>query len=370
MLKNELKVALAILGTAFVPLFAQADQSMDAPRYGSSSSQQQQPMTLMPGDAVEDGQLSPAYVANAGIACADGWDIRIWGDYLYWKLSQDSAVVATQVDQASILNGISGNTTYVNQNPGYTSGFEVGIGFGLAGLDNWGIDFNYTWYKNDNTLEVPGTAAKALLIGARNSNAASYQVGTLTSEANFGFQTLDFFINRSGYQGKNLVVNLAGGLKALWISETYTQSGSFTSLATPSLASTFSAEVDQSNWQLGTTFAMNANWLLGWGFSIMTNIQTTLAYASYCTGADYSGTLAANSFAGSATDLHNYGTIRPIIESFLGMNWGMYFCDQSFRFDLRVGYDFNVYFNQHRELGVGFSNTYLQGLNVGLMFHF
>jgi hypothetical protein len=371
MLKNELKIALAALGTVFVPLFAQADQDMSS---SSMRSGQQTRPGLVAGDIIEDGQLSSAYPASAALVCNDGWDVRISGKYLYWKWSQDDAVVTALVDQTSgITNGYNGNTSYLFQNPGYTSGFKVGLGFGLAGLDNWDLFSEYSWYRNTNTVSATGTASKALALDGVLGviNPGVYQTGTLTSEAKLGYQTLDFSIRRAAYFGKNFIARLGSGLRAQWISETYTDTASVASLTSPFSALAASSVGTQSSWQLGPNFTFDSTWMLGAGFSVLANIHTSVLYTSYVTNTDLTGTYGTTSFSGSINEFHNYGTIRPVVESFIGLGWGMYFCDNSFHFDLSVGYDFNVYFNQHvLDLAQGSSNVYLQGLNVGLNFDF
>jgi hypothetical protein len=366
MLKNELKVALAVLGTVFVPVFAQADQGMNS---SMGSSQQMQKPGLVPGDIIADGQVVPAYPQSAALVCDNGWDIHIGADYLYWKWSQDGSMGAGElVDQTSVP-GLIGTTTLVYNNPGYTSGFKVNASLGLPEFDNWDLFAEYTWYKNTNKVSATGTAAKALVVAGLIEDATAFSVGTMTSEAKLSYQTLDFMARRAMYFGKQLTFNVGTGLRAQWITEHFDRSGSLVALASDEPAySSVSREL--TSWQLGPKLSMDFNWLLGAGFSINGKLHNSLLYTSYRSSNSVAGTLGAASFTGSRTGLDNYGTVRPVTEALLALAWGMYFCDNNFHFDLALGYDFNVYWNYDLLNVSNPGDMTLQGLNARIGFDF
>lgn len=370
MLKNELKAALAVLGTVFVPMVAQADMnSMNSPQM-----QKQQQPGVLPGTMIEDGQVPAAYPQSAALVCDNGWDVTISANYLYWKWSQDSSLLmGTLVDQPA---GFNGTTTPVFNNPGYTSGFKVGLGLGLPEFDNWDLNAEYTWYRNTNNQSVTGTASKGLAIEDYTNAYGTYASGTINSEARLGYQTLDFLARRAMYFGKQLTFRIGTGLRAQWISEEFELSSSgLTALEqdNPEFTSvSVSAARNLTSWQLGPKLSMDLKWLLGAGFSIMGNLHNSLLYTSYNSSQTASGTVDSTAFTNTVTGLSNYGTVRPVTEAFLGLGWEMYFCDNNFHFDLFAGYDFNVYWN-YDMLGAGFQSPgdmMLQGLNIGVHFDF
>jgi hypothetical protein len=120
---------------------------------------------------------------------------------------------------------------------------------------------------------------------------------------------------------------------------------------------------------------------LGYGIKILTNISTSVLYTRY-TSSGSADVDAEFDLLGTSVDLDitpsggisNYGTLRPVLETYLGLGWGSYFCDNDFHFDLSVGYDFNVHWNYVTRLtdmgAINPGNLYLHGLNVQARFDF
>jgi hypothetical protein len=124
---------------------------------------------------------------------------------------------------------------------------------------------------------------------------------------------------------------------------------------------------------------MDSNWLLGYGLKLLSNIAVSAVYTRYTqkTVAETKGelhmlTLPVNISSSSQFTENNYGTIRPILETYFGLGWGSFFCKDRFHLDLSLGYDFNVFWNYATEFGgtVPPVSMYLHGVNAQLRFDF
>jgi hypothetical protein len=370
MLRNELKAALAILGTVCVPMFAQTDQSMS-----DSRGQQQQQPGYVSGDAIKAGQLPGGYNQSAAIMCDDGWDVFVSADYIWWNWSQDRGMNLGFAGLGAFTSAdvsLHPNTT----NPGYASGFQVGLGFVMKGMDDWNFYGEYTWYKNSasNSNAVAGTLPNALLTANL----------TGSSDISIAYNNADFLLQRSFYFGKKLTSNFYTGLRALWINNdaSLTASGTLTALSSIVTGDYSNVYMSASNssWALGPKFGFDANWLLGYGVKFLSNMSASVLYTRY-TGDFSSSTTGTGkvitAFSGNSSvsiNESNFGRLRPVLESYLGLGWGSYFGDNSFRLDLSIGYDFNVHFDYVTNMttpgGSGPSNLYLHGLNVQARFDF
>ncbi len=366
MLKTELKAVLATLGICLIPFAAQADQSM-------SSSQMKQAPAYVSGEPVKTGQLPAGYNASAAYQCENGWDVFVTGNYVYWLWTQDSLKVA-EILPTSLVLGSSESSVYLN--PGYKSGFQVGLGFNMPGMDNWNLYSEYTWYRNSTSTSVTNDASHEFTIDSPVQGTTFYYDGTLDAHAKLHFDAVDLLLRRPFYFGRKLTANFGAGLNALWITQkfTTTTSGLRTSVfGDETTAYDATVEQKQTSWGLGPKFGFDTNWILGCGFEIMANISTSLLYTRYEVNGSANGTSGATPFSVAVTNLDGYGTVRPITEAFIGMGWDMGFCDDEFRFGITAGYDFNVYWNYNmksyaRNDNAG--NMYLQGLNVGARFDF
>jgi len=361
MLKNELKAALAILGTVFVPVVAQADQAM-------SSNQGQQP-GYTPGEAIKAGQLPGGYSQSATYLVDNAWDVFLTADWIYWDWAQDGSM-------GGGFSGLSGSSLDFELHPnkiypGYTSGFQVGLGFNMHGMDDWNFYGEYTWYQNSGNQTSSGSLSVIDPLVSTDFD--------LSRHISLKYSNADFLLARPFYFGKKLTANFYTGLKALWITRKGDTSGSGSAnvlgLATTTIDSlTTSSKV--SSWGLGPKFGFDTNWLLGYGFKILSSISASVLYTRYTSSSDMAvegtGDLLDTTFSVDANvgvSDSNYGILRAITESALGLGWGTAFCDDQYHIDFGITYDFNVYWNYvTRRHNPG--NLYLHGLNIQARFDF
>jgi hypothetical protein len=385
MVKNEMKAALSIMGTVFVPFLVHADQPRDdtsSMSFSIQETKQGQKPGYLSGEKVRTDQIPGLYNQSGAYACADPWDVSFTADYIYWKWQQDALQIGTYITaNSTILEGFSGNFSNVFQNPGYTSGFQAGMGVNLKGMDDWQLYSEYTWYHNTNNQSFTGTSSNPIVLvyaayRADQSRVAEADVvGTLNTQAKLSFQALDFLVQRPFYFGKKLTANFAAGLRTQWITQRRKMnSPSLTNNEDGLETTNFASSSKLTSWSLGPKAALDSNWLLGCGFKIMSNIAQSVLYTSYNTKANESGTLeSVETYSGSEKGLHNYGTLRPVTETFLGLGWGSYFCGNRAHIDLSIGYDFDVYWDYnmlYATTSQTIGNMYLHGANVQLRFDF
>ncbi len=362
-MSSNSKFILGLLGASFTPIFIQADQPIqsEAPK-----------VQYLSGEAIKTGDLPGAYNESATYSCCEYADMFITADYVYWKWSQDNIQVGTLVDQTGIT--YRGNSTAVLRDPGYTSGFQVGAGFNLHGMDDWNLYSEYSWYKNTDNQTVTSTVAQALvlppaLIRPDLTIKANHLVGTVQTETKMGFQSADFLMQRPFYFGKKLTASFGAGLRAQWITQHLTFSSNSLTIAETSATVTYSNDLKQTTWGLGPKFGFDVNWLLGYGLKVMTNISGSFLYTSYNVNIE----TTTNDVTVYGNYLHNYGTVRPVTEAFLGLGWGSYLGNDHFHIDLSAGYDFNAYWNYnmlYSTTGQSVGSMYLQGLNIQARFDF
>lgn len=306
MLKKELTAALALMG-AIAPFAAHADQGM-------SMNQQSGQPAYTAGESVKRGALPAGYSQSANYKIDDSYDVYFTGDFIYWCLQQDGLVV----------NSSGGTTTFMDAS--YKPGFQVGLGFNMAGMDDWNMYSEYTWYKNNHTTTA----------------------GSSSLKTHYVYNNLNVLLQRPFYWGRKLTANFGFGLRALWLTNNLTYT---------------SDELNQKSWALGPRVGLDTSWLLGAGFRFMADAGVSALYTSYTT--------FSNSFA-AASD--NYNTVRAITETALGLGWGSYFGDNNdFHFDLSASYEFNIYWDQNMAgvlVGGTPRNNYLHGLNVAVRFDF
>ena len=380
MLKSEWKTTIALTSAILIPLSLLADTSITA----TSSS-------YLAGEKVKKGQLPAGYNESASYECQNPWKLDLTGDYIYWAWQQAMMEVGTLSQPtapgtAGLFNGVQ---DVIFQTPGYQSGFQLGLGCVLRGMDDWSLTAEYTWYKNTDSLHSVATGLEVIVVSpsvvrhVEGSTPGTLLSRNLTTTAELNYNCVDLVLQRPFYFGKKLTANFVAAVEALWISQKFTGTGGDLSflgsdaLVAAVVSGSFNSVAYQKSWGLGPKFGFDSHWLLGGGVKIMSRVSLSALYTSYVklsstlTGAVSNINIASLEI--NQTD--NYDTINPIGEAFLGLGWGTYFCNNNFHLDLSAGYDFKVYWSQNVLGSLVNSNgspgdMSLRGLNIQVRFDF
>jgi hypothetical protein len=348
----------------------------------------------LPGQPLAQGQVPSGYNQSAGYTVDHGFGLHLDASYLYWCFRESMLKIGTITAPASTEGSqffYSGNGQIVFQSPSYQSGFQVGMGFAMKGMDDWNFQAEYTWYKNHSSQNTELQNGSFLAFSKDIYTADDrLDVGVLLARSVFSkvaldFDSLDTLLERPFYLGKKLIVNVGCGLKALWIHQQLSASGSGLSFLSPAstapepigLAGEFQSTTQQKSWALGPKFQFNTSWLMGYGLKLLGNAAASVLYTRYTTWqTTLSGPISTSSTASVTNSVSDpFNTLRAVTETSLGLGWGSYFCNDHFHIDFSASYDFNVYWNQNM---VGLlpnhndspGNMYLYGLHLLARFDF
>lgn len=325
------------------------------------------------------------YNQSAMVCCQNSWDIAFDAGYIYWIWQQDRMEVAT-LAAPNLTEGelfLSGTEEIIFQMPGFTSGFQVGLGCNFHGMDDWRFKADYTWYENSTSLRTRPASGQYLAVSSdliRTPGGLPIGLllsGDLKTTAQLHYSELDTLLQRMFYQGRSLTARYSMGLKTLWVDQYGASNGSklfFISENVPfavPLSGSFQTTSTLNSWGLGPVFGLQSNRLLGYGLRIEGNLRGSLLYTSYTT---LQFTVTGQITSLGYTDLvlrqsHHYNTICPVLETSLGLGWGSYLCRENLYLDLFVGYDFNTYWSRTlldaiRKNNGAPGNMHLQGLNA------
>lgn len=381
MLRTKLMNALAIT-TAIVPFAVQADQSM------SVNAKTHERYTQ--GEAIKEGDLPGGYNKTASYKIEDSNDIFLTANFIYWNLHQDlmrlgDLVTTSEVGSTAFYDG---DSKVLFLTPTYKPGFQIGLGLDMKGMDDWNLFAEYTWYQNNNKETINAKSGERFVINPLFSgvvvgaDAAVVSAGTLTANLNYHYNNANLMMQRPFYFGKKLLANFGFGLRALWVSQSYSEVASDLLWTPPaghdfSLSGPVNATNYQKSWSLGPRFAFGSNWLLGYGFRFTGDIAASVLYTRYTSlNSSLVGSASLGVDANLTTSVGQYNTLRAVTETALGMGWGLYFGEEDYyHLDVTANYQFNIYWNQNMYgvvvNGLGSpGNAYLQGLNVGFRFDF
>lgn len=361
------KIFLTVLGTTIVPLTMHAD-----------SNDMSENTPYQPGEIIQEHQLPAGYNASASYDSSNRCGVDINANYIYWNWEQPDFKKGELVLTSATASG-SQIGQYID--PGYASGFQVGLKVDMPSVDHWNLSSQYTWYQNSGNLEVTTDPDHVLRIRSHITDSLVYGSGTAHYNINMHFNNLDLLLQRPFYLGTRLFANIAVGLDSYWITQELNTSATGFTGSSPSSVTVGASQTVKLNtkaWSLGPKFGLNTNWMLGCGISALANISSSLVYTRYYdmsinSSVTYSSSTVSNVID---SDPNNLNTLRPVTQMFLGLGWNRGFGDDNYRFGLSAGWDFKLLWNYSMidftttNGNSGSDNLSLNGLNIQASFDF
>ncbi len=340
------------------------------------------------------GATSVTHKLNKGLA---GTDLFLEAAFTWWYIGQEGLKVASN----SVLN--STTLSYADNTNSYfpSFNFEPGFKVALGTVDKREYEYRigYTWAHTNKTTSAvapveenlpagsttvaAGTAVLALdnwFLQSSTGNQA-LAASSLTSKWNLDFNLIDFTIGRPYYQGPSLIASPFGGLEVGFISQNfnvdiYQATGQISNLPVQPLTSRNSS----SSWGVGPLLGIDTKYI--WReLRLLTKGSFGLLYTNY-TSVKHSEERASTDFNPSpyTASFSNYYAMRPNADLELGLGWNRYFNSHNQHIDLRLTYDFSIYFAQNmmrtllNDVFLGASaapsNLFFQGLTASARIDF
>lgn len=286
---------------------------------------------------VEKKCLPAAYNAPAGID-VKGWEIDVFGSFIYWHVSQDSMDLAHVLPASTATTVTPGAVAYQDFN--YKPGFKAGLGVN-TNYDGWVGWAEYTWLHQDTTTSetppaLPTGAAGTWVVQDWFTTPVAIAAGAdVTSKWTMKLDMLDVIFSRPYYQGKKITIDPFAGLRGLWLRQDLS-----IALGIPNVA------VTSKQWAVGPNAGVGGHWMLGnSGFRFEGKAAASLLYTRYT---KYSHT-EQNSLAvlPTTTSFNSWSAVRPIAELGVGLGWGKYFACNHYYLDFSARYDFTLFWEQN-----------------------
>ncbi len=260
----------------------------------------------------------------------------------------------------------------------YHPGFRVGLNIDIP-FDMWNFGAEYLWYRGGSKIKKTANSTEYFYspVFIKNYGLA---LSSLEADWHLSLNLVDLYLTRPYYSGRKLTVDPLVGLKFFTIKQHF----DLTADVLDGDWDSQEAKTKSKAWCLGPKIGGQSNYLMGKGFSIFGDLSTALLYTRYT-----SNSVKISNFVSEPSTYSNnrYGTVRPLLDTGIGLAWkgyfgfgsGAYSWNKTFYVTLSAAYNFSLFFSQNvsRELvSVAASklstpgNLYLQGVSVGLDFIF
>jgi len=337
---------------------------------------------LIPSEPVESCQLPVGYFYPAQYVLSDRClECSVYGEFIYWDVNFDDSRIANRIGGPAVnINGAPTGAEnileFLIHHQGYRPGFKVGFGLGLPWYDHWQFNAEYTWIHATTTNRFNAPADGIL------TTPIYLQLGFLPTSSVKSIQklNLDFVsatLGRDFYLSQRFIIRPFVGLKSWWAAQSQKLFYSITNLFFPPDAPEF--QITKTGvWGVGPYLGTHIEALLWCGMSIVGRAGVWPVYTRtnrYKVVNNFSITLTPTFFPFLVNEERLHGKVfntQMFYEGSAGVNWGTYFCDCSYHFNLTVGWDFmtNWEYALVGSSGVPLREFYYQGFSTKIQLDF
>lgn len=328
-----------------------------------------------------------AYNAPFEIDIKCEWGFFVTGSFVYFQAKEENLDYLNVTIREQTVSGTTTNNDVRSERGtfcyDYKPGFRVGLGMEI-GCDDWVLYAEYFRYHNktgkgSKNVELPAGSASTEFVGSllwhietngqlnANNNAiigsTSFNGGdnslpmqySANVSWNLDMDIVDFNLSRKYYVGRCLTFQTHVGLRAAWINQTvdinYLENSGNTVIGNPGV-SEITVNAKTESWGVGPRIGLNTDWKFCGGFFLFGDAAFSILFTDYdevsydtCQQDTFpDGSLHVGEY--TAPDV-TYCFLRPQANINLGLGWADYFCCNDWYFDLRVGYEAHVLWNQN-----------------------
>jgi hypothetical protein len=287
----------------------------------------------------------------------------IQGSFIYWQPIEKDLELGEYVPTAPYVNSYE----EINMDFDFKPGFKIALGY-VSNENNWDLVGEYTWLHCTNSKSV--NAPSWGYVNDYWSTSANATYMKLSWKLDYDMATADF--GRSYLINNKLCLKPFVGLKGGVID----QKLSDRALDAGNVPGYIDATYKSDSWLIGPRLGINMNWLIGQGFSFVSNGSMNFLYQSFKVKvASQDATDATHQTIRNKQDVYY---ITPNFDFTVGFNWKTkYGATEQYSFEIATLYDFLHYFNQNKTkraqtivYGSDIGNLMLHGLTIDLKFGF
>ena len=307
-------------------------------------------------DKAEKQEMLQGYNKPARVDTKGKWDLNINVSFLYRYAVEKGLEIADFTSRRIPPDGsLIINEQIIKMDYDYHPAFKIGAGLGST-FDDWDINFYYTRYHSTDSKSEATDPDLAWITDYQYLQPVWVMIFLLApteirghyAKGQWKLKTdiLDFELGRCAYAGKKISIHPYICLRSGRIDQKYYNE--FIGTSTSGLEYTIKANNKSDSWIIGPRGGFDTNWCLGKGFSLIGNASGTIFYQKFTTKIDQDLLRVEQSYYHSTYSAKVKDRfINTNLEALLGLKWGKYFYNKRIHWDLLLGYDFEIYYNQN-----------------------
>lgn len=267
------------------------------------------------------------------------------GSIIYWRTKLDVMDTVIEVNALAFSPDVPVVVKIKDPSTEYSPGFKAGVGYNFK-RDTWDTFFNWTRIgshkSKDFTSSIQGLVN--LLISTTVGPIPLELSGEIDTHWKTLFNSLDWELGKSFLVGRYLALRPFAGVKGGWL-----HTGLKINQKDTPLSFVINEKLTNRNWGVGPRLGLNSRWILSrCNLGVVANIAGSLLLEQiknklYVAVNDPSlGIVEPFIVVGKA----KHEILAPVVEFFLGLDWGICYNKERFYFNVAVGVEGQYWPNQ------------------------
>jgi hypothetical protein len=297
--------------------------------------------------------------------------IKLGADWLYWKVMEDNLDIGSAVNISSNTSQLPQviQTSTVDQNFKYSSGFRVNLGYELP-CDCWDVNVSYTYLpSNSKSSTFTSTNTDTYLFSANDidfpilSSLIDQRTSPtlVSSKWNLTANNIDVDLGRTICFGECLKIRPHIGFRAAWFDQKLRYFAQSAITGQPVV--NFSATLNEKFTGYGVEGGLWGEWQIGCGLSVVGHFGGSVLYSKFRI---HQSAITSEVLPTPGDTLVNNGggtsySGTPTVDYFVGLQYADCLCDMLV--SVHAGWEQHVLFDVNRLARDG--NLSTQGLTLG-----
>lgn len=341
-----------------------------------------EPCSLPPCDEclpcceIPGGPTKSAYNHPANIKVCGCWDVFAAATFLWILPGMEQLEFAQTTYSAGTIN--VGRVYEYNYE--WKPAFKFGLGYNFK-HDNWDaylqyLRINTSMSDKQHVGNHTGEHLNGSLEQLVNANGDAQTCSEVKGKWHLDFNIFDLEFGRPYYNGKFLQFRGHCGLKGGWINHTFNQFNTVSLLV-------YEGFLSSKSWLIGPRAGFQTKWTFDDGLRLFGNAAASV-FCQRFHKIRIREPYINNQNQWFVASNYSLKHLTSCLESIIGIGWGSYFDRNNWHYDLEIGYEGQLFFNQNQMARMKnyvnlkdnvnpvskAGNFFFHGLNVTMQFDF
>lgn len=308
----------------------------------------------------------------------NGADVFLTADFIYWKAHQNGLEYAgsgfnNAWPEDPTAGAVVDSGTVKAARSRWEPGFKVGLGLEFE-HDGWDLYAQYTWlapqshHHDGNSISATDTTYTVRPYLSSGIFGAGSDLSSASSTWRLHYNVIDLELGRNFFLSRFLTMRPHFGLKSAWLNQRFNAEYNFAEEVEGFVKDDVNQK--QRSWGLGIRAGLQPVWHFARSWGLYGDLALSAMYTYFKDKLHEDVYNAAGVQTNYVEQKRSFHDVTPVLELGLGLTYMSWFYDEAYMFEVKAGWEEQVWFDTNHFLAGGEGNMTTQGFTLKVGFHF